>query len=57
MVMAVQQDVRDKIMNQIPVGRFGEPKDIARVVAFLADEAAGFITGADFSANGGMHMY
>ncbi len=57
MVMAVPEEVREKIIAQIPVGRLGEPEEIARMVAFLADEGSGFITGADFSINGGMHMY
>ena len=56
MVMAVPEDVRNKIIAQIPVGRLGEPKEVAQVVAFLASESAGFITGADISMNGGQHM-
>jgi acetoacetyl-CoA reductase len=57
MVMAVAEDVRNKIIAEIPVGRLGRPEEIARVVAFLAAEESGFITGADFSVNGGHHMY
>ena len=57
MVMAVPEEVREKIIAQIPVGRLGKPEEIAHMVAFLADERSGFITGADFSVNGGMHMY
>jgi acetoacetyl-CoA reductase len=57
MVMAVPDDVRDKIIAQIPVGRLGRPEEIAHVVAFLASENAGFITGANFAANGGQHMH
>ncbi len=56
MVMAVPEDVRNKIIAQIPVGRLGEPEEVAQVVAFLASESAGFITGADISMNGGQHM-
>jgi len=56
MVMAVPEDVLKKIVAQIPVGRLGKPDEIARIVAFLAHDDAGFITGADFSANGGQHM-
>ena len=57
MVRAMSEEVQDKIRAQIPVGRFGEPEEIARVVSFLADDNAGFITGANFSANGGQHMF
>jgi acetoacetyl-CoA reductase len=57
MVMKIADDVREKIQAQIPVGRFGEPSEIARVVAFLAADESGFITGADFSANGGQYMH
>lgn len=57
MVMTIAQEVREQIVTQIPVGRFGAPEEIGRVVAFLADEASGFITGSDLSINGGLHMY
>jgi len=53
MVMAVPEDVRAKIVAQIPVGRLGEADEIARCVAFLASDDAGFITGSVISANGG----
>jgi acetoacetyl-CoA reductase len=53
MVMAVPEDVRAKIIAQIPAGRLGEPAEIARCVAFLASDDAGFITGSTISANGG----
>jgi acetoacetyl-CoA reductase len=56
MVMAVPEDVRAKIVAQIPVGRLGRPEEVARLVAFLAAEESGYITGADFSINGGLHM-
>ncbi len=56
MIRAVPEPVRDKIEADIPVGRFGTPDDIARAVAFLAADDAGFITGADLSVNGGQHM-
>jgi acetoacetyl-CoA reductase len=57
MVRAIPQDVLDKrIIPQIPVGRLGEPEEIARTVAFLAAEDAGFITGSTFSINGGQYM-
>ena len=53
MVMAVPEDVRNKIVAQIPVGRLGEADEIARCVVFLASDEAGFITGSTISANGG----
>jgi acetoacetyl-CoA reductase len=57
MVRAVPKDVLDaKIIPNIPVGRLGEPEEIARCVAFLADDEAGFITGATITANGGQYM-
>ena len=56
MVMAVREDVREQIIAQIPVGRLGEPSEIARVVAFLADDASSFITGANISVNGGQYV-
>jgi acetoacetyl-CoA reductase len=57
MVMAVREDVRDKIIAQIPVGRLGRPEEIAGLVAFLVSEDGGFITGANLAANGGQHMH
>ncbi|MGI9373100.1 MAG: acetoacetyl-CoA reductase [Hyphomicrobiales bacterium] len=57
MVRAVPQDVLENvILPQIPVGRLGEPEEIARCVVFLAEDAAGFITGSTLSANGGQVM-
>jgi acetoacetyl-CoA reductase len=53
MVMAVAEDVRAKIVAQIPVGRLGEASEIARCVVFLASDEAGFITGSTLTANGG----
>jgi acetoacetyl-CoA reductase len=52
MVMAVPEKVRDSIIGQIPAGRLGEPEEIARCVAFLASDDAGFINGSTISANG-----
>ena len=57
MVAAVPQDVLGKIVARIPVGRLGKADEIARGVAFLVDENAGFITGSTLSINGGQHMY
>jgi acetoacetyl-CoA reductase len=56
MVMAIRKEVRDQIVASIPMGRLAKPQEIAAVVAFLASEEAGYITGANISVNGGMHM-
>lgn len=56
MMQNIPDDVLDGIKNQIPVGRLGEPEEIARVIAFLAAEESGFITGANIAINGGLHM-
>jgi acetoacetyl-CoA reductase len=57
MVAAVPEDVLGKIVARIPVGRLGRADEIARGVAFLCDENAGFVTGSTLSINGGQHMY
>ena len=57
MVAAVPEDVLAKIVARIPVGRLGKAEEIARGVAFLCGEEAGFITGSTLSINGGQHMY
>ena len=56
MVMAVPEKVREGIIAQIPTGRLGEPEEIARCVAFLVSDEAGFITDSTISANGGQHF-
>jgi acetoacetyl-CoA reductase len=56
MVMAVPEKVRESIVAQIPVGRLGEPDEIARCVVFLASDEAGFITGSTLTANGGQYI-
>ena len=57
MVKAVPQEVLEKnILPQIPLGRLGEPEEIARCVVFLASDDAGLITGSTLSANGGQVM-
>lgn len=56
MIMAVPESVRDKILAEIPMGRFGEPHEVARAVLFLADEKNGYITGANLAINGGHYM-
>ncbi|HEY9447449.1 MAG TPA: acetoacetyl-CoA reductase, partial [Burkholderiales bacterium] len=58
MVMAVPKDVLDtKIIPQIPVGRLGQPEEVAALVAYICSEAAGFLTGSNIALNGGQHMY
>ena len=57
MVRAVPENVLEKIVARIPVGRLGEADEIARGVAFLVADEAGFITGSTLSINGGQHMY
>ncbi len=56
MVMAIRPEVREQIIASIPMGRLAKPEEIAAVVAFLVSEEAGYITGANISVNGGMHM-
>ena len=57
MVMAIAEEIRAQIIAQIPVGRLGEPAEIADAVVFLARDEAGFITGSNLSINGGLHMH
>jgi acetoacetyl-CoA reductase len=57
MVLAVPDEIRAKIVAQIPVGRLGGTNEIAYLVSFLASEGAGFITGANYAINGGQHVY
>jgi acetoacetyl-CoA reductase len=56
MVMAVPEEVRAKIVAQIPVGRLGSPEEIAYAVGFFVAEEAAWITGANLSINGGHYM-
>ena len=57
MTRKMPKEVLDNLVSQIPVGRIGEVSDIARVVLFLVDEKASFITGNTLSVNGGMYMF
>lgn len=57
MVSAVPANVLEKIVARIPVGRLGKAEEIARGVAFLVADEAGFVTGSTLSINGGQHMY
>lgn len=57
MVMSIAKDIREKIISQIPVGRFAKPEEIAWAISFLAAEKGAFITGSNLAINGGTHMY
>ena len=57
MVMAVDVEIRNKIIADIPVGRLGTPEEVANTVSFLASDEAGFLTGSNIAMNGGQHMY
>lgn len=56
MVAAVRPDVLEQIVAGIPLGRLGRPDEVARVCAFLADEASAYITGATIDINGGLYL-
>lgn len=57
MVRAMPEEVlKSKVLPQIPVGRLGEPEEVARCVLFLASDDAGFITGSTLTANGGQYF-
>ncbi len=57
MVMAVAEEIRNKIVAEIPIGRLGGTEEIAHLVSFLASKEASFITGANYAINGGQHVY
>src|SRR5450830_1549859 len=56
MVMAIRAEVREQIVATIPMGRLAQPDEIAGLVSYLASDDAGYITGANISINGGLHM-
>jgi len=56
MVMTVPEEIREKIIAQIPLGRLAKPEEIAWGIACLASERSGFITGSNLAVNGGLHM-
>ena len=57
MVKAIDEKVlKERILPQIPIGRLGEPEEIARCVVFLASDEAGLITGSTITANGGQYF-
>lgn len=57
MMDKIAPDILEKIIQQIPVGRLALPEEIAEIVSFLALEKSAYITGANFSVNGGLHMF
>jgi acetoacetyl-CoA reductase len=57
MVMAIRRDVLDgRVIPQIPLGRLGQPEEVADLVAYFASDEAAFVTGANIAINGGQHM-
>ena len=56
MVRAIKPEVLQSIVTSIPMGRLARPEEIAGLVAYLASDDAGYITGANISINGGLHM-
>jgi len=56
MTRALAEDQRDILQSQIPLGRLGSPNDVAAAVAFLASDAAQYITGETLHVNGGLYM-
>ncbi len=56
MVRAMKPEILQSIIEQIPMGRLAQPEEVAGLVAYLASEEAGYITGANISINGGLHM-
>src|SRR6266850_38044 len=56
MVRAMKPEVLNSIIEQIPMGRLAQPEEVAGLVAYLVSEEAGYITGANISINGGLHM-
>lgn len=56
MTEVLSEELKNNLLTQIPAGRLGEPKDIAKAVAFLASEDASYINGTTLHVNGGMYM-
>jgi acetoacetyl-CoA reductase len=57
MTKAIPEEIRNKIVAQIPTGRMGQPEEVAHLVAFLAAEESAYITGVNITINGGVYMY
>jgi acetoacetyl-CoA reductase len=56
MVRSIKPEVLQSIVSSIPIGRLARPEEIAGLVGYLSSEDAGYITGANISINGGLHM-
>jgi 3-oxoacyl-[acyl-carrier protein] reductase len=56
MTKELPESQRDALLGQIPLGRLGDPSEIASVVSFLAGESASYVTGTTIHVNGGMYM-
>jgi NAD(P)-dependent dehydrogenase (short-subunit alcohol dehydrogenase family) len=56
MVRGIPEHVKEKILKQIPIGRFGTPQEVARSIVYLASDDAAFITGHVLNINGGMYL-
>lgn len=56
LVLDMPEEIRARIVAEIPVGRLGQPEEIAALVAFIASESAGYMTGSNVAMNGGQHM-
>jgi 3-oxoacyl-[acyl-carrier protein] reductase len=57
MTSFLDDDSKNNVIDNIPLNRFGDPKDVAELVAFLASEEAGYITGQTISVDGGLFMH
>jgi acetoacetyl-CoA reductase len=55
-VAAMPEKVIEKVVSDIPLGRLGQPREVARAVQFLLDDDAGYITGSVLCVNGGLEM-
>ncbi|WP_286875745.1 SDR family oxidoreductase, partial [Marinimicrobium sp. UBA4509] len=56
MTRALPEEQRNQLLDKIPLGRLGQPEEIASVVAFLASDAGGYVSGETIHVNGGMYM-
>ena len=56
LVTGMPAEIVERIVAEIPVGRLGRPEELAALVAFVASELAGYLTGSNLSMNGGQHM-